>query len=113
MKFTRIYDFSYTIRGGEELNFTDFIKDFQKELNENGVRISQDKLKTIFEVMSDYIVNNIGYVERIPLKEFLIFELVKVVPKKLPDGNMSKEQYSMKIRMTNGYKKRLKDELNK
>jgi nucleoid DNA-binding protein len=96
-----------------EMKFTEFIKDFQKELNENGIRISQDKLKTIFDVLGDYVIKNIGYVERIPLKEFLVFELVKVVPKKLPNGNMSDEQYSIKIRMTEGYKKRLKDELNK
>lgn len=95
------------------MKFTEFIKDFQKELNENGIRISQDKLKTIFNVLGDYIIENIGYVERIPLKEFLVFELVKLVPKKLPNGNMSDEQYSIKIRMTEGYKKRLKDELNK
>ena len=95
------------------MTFSDFIRDFQKELNENGIRISQDKLKTIFDVLGDYLIDNIGYVERIPLKEFLVFELVKVTPKKLPDGSMSDEQYSMKIRMMEGYKKKLKDKLNK
>ena len=96
-----------------KIKYTEFIRDFQKELNENGIRISQDKLKTIFDILSDYIIDNIKYVEKIPLKEFLIFELIKIHPKKLPDGNMSKEQYSMKIKMTDNYKKRLKDEVNK
>lgn len=94
------------------MNYSNFISDFQKELSENGVRLSQDKIKRIFETLGDFVVNNIEYEEDIPLREFIVFRLVTIPPKRLPNGNMTEQQYSIKIEMTDKYKKRLKEQLN-
>lgn len=96
-----------------KLTYNEFIKELQDALNEEGVRISQDKLKKIFDTMGNLIVENIGEVEKIPLKEFIIFRLVSIPPKKLPTGEWTDEQLSLKIEMTEKYKKRIKDRLNK
>ena len=91
----------------------EFIKTLQDALNEEGIRLSQDKLKKIFEKVADVIVNNIGEEEDIKIKEFIIFRLIEVLPRKLPDKSYSPQQLSMKIEMTDKFKKRLKDRLNK
>ena len=41
------------------MNHSKFIKALQKALIEEGIRISQDKLKKIFEVMADVILETI------------------------------------------------------
>ena len=41
------------------MKYVDFIKILQNALAEEGLRISQDKLKKIFEVTADVIVDNI------------------------------------------------------
>lgn len=91
----------------------EFIKTLQDALNEEGIRLSQDKLKKIFEKVADVIVDNIGEEEDIKIKEFIIFRLIEVLPRKLPDKSYSPQQLSMKIEMTDKFKKRLKDRLNK
>ena len=91
----------------------EFIKTLQDALNEEGIRLSQDKLKKIFEKVADVIVDNIGEEEDIKIKEFIIFRLIEVLPRKLPDKSYSTQQISMKIEMTEKFKKRLKDRLNK
>lgn len=91
----------------------EFIKTLQDALNEEGIRLSQDKLKKIFEKVADVIVDNIGEEEDIKIKEFIIFRLIEVLPRKLPDKSYSPQQLSMKIEMTEKFKKRLKDRLNK
>lgn len=95
------------------MTYSEFIKRLQDALNEEGVRISQDKLKKIFETMSDVVLDNIGEYDKIPLKEFIIFRLVSIPKKKLPNGEWTDEQLSIKIEMTDKYKKRIKDRLNK
>lgn len=95
------------------MTYSEFIKRLQDALNEEGVRISQDKLKKIFETMSDVVLDNIGEYDKIPLKEFIIFRLVSIPKKKLPNGEWTDEQLSVKIEMTDKYKKKIKDRLNK
>ena len=95
------------------MTFQSFIKTLQDALNEEGIRLSQDKLKKIFETMSNVIVDNIGEEDTIKIKEFLIFNLVEIKPRRLPDGSYSPHQYSMQIQMSDKYKKRIKDKLNK
>lgn len=94
------------------MKYNDFIASFQKELNENGVRITQEKMKKMFEVLADYIIENIGYEENINIREFIVFRLITIPPKKLPNGEWSEQQYSIKIEMTDKYKKELKNRLN-
>lgn len=95
------------------MTYSEFIKRLQDALSEEGVRISQDKLKKIFETMSDVVLDNIGEYDKIPLKEFIIFRLVSIPKKKLPNGEWTDEQLSVKIEMTDKYKKKIKDRLNK
>ena len=94
------------------MKYNDFIKLLQNELKEEGVRVTQDNLKKIFEVTSDIIMDNIKEEERIPLKEFVMFRLVVIPKKKLPNGEWTEEQLSVKIEMSEVYKKRIKDRLN-
>ena len=94
------------------MKYTDFIRDFSVMLNENGIRITQPKLKELFSLLGDYVADNIKEEGQIPLKEFLSFELVVISPKKLPNGSLSDEQLSVKIKMSDKYKKQLKDKLN-
>ena len=94
------------------MKYTDFIRDFSVMLNENGIRITQPKLKELFNLLGDYVADNIKEEGQIPLKEFLSFELVVISPKKLPNGSLSDEQLSVKIKMSDKYKKQLKDKLN-
>lgn len=95
------------------MTYNEFIKKLQDILNEEGIRISQDKLKKIFDAMGNLIVENIGDAENIKIKEFIIFRLVSIPPKRLPTGEWTDEQLSLKIELTNKYKKRIKDYLNK
>ena len=110
-----MYHFSYILWGfgGEKMLYQEFLSGLQKELNKNGVRISQDKLKILFETTGNFIMENIEFADKIGIKEFIVFELVKISPKKLPDGTMSKEQFGMKIRLSGKYKQRVKEHLNK
>ena len=94
------------------MKYIDFIKEFSYILNQNGIRITQAKLKELFELLSEYVAENIKAEEKIPIKEFVIFDLVEIPPKKLPNGEWSKKQLSVRIRMTDGYKKELKEKLN-
>lgn len=94
------------------MTFNSFIKTLQDALNEEGIRLSQDKLKKIFETMSNVIIDNIGEEETIKIKEFLIFNLIEIKPRKLPNGSFSPQQYSMQIQMTDFYKKKIKNKLN-
>jgi nucleoid DNA-binding protein len=94
------------------MKYTDFIREFSVMLNENGIRITQPKLKELFNLLGDYVADNIKEEGQIPLKEFLSFELVVISPKKLPNGSLSDEQLSVKIKMSDKYKKQLKDKLN-
>ena len=94
------------------MKYSVFIKTLQDALNEEGIRLSQDKLKKIFETMSNVIIDNIGKEETIKIKEFLIFNLVEIKPRKMPDGKYSPLQYSMQIQMTDFYKKKIKNKLN-
>jgi nucleoid DNA-binding protein len=94
------------------MKYTDFIREFSVMLNENGIRITQPKLKELFNLLGDYVADNIKEEGQIPLKEFLSFELVVVSPKKLPNGSLSDEQLSVKIKMSDKYKKELKNKLN-
>jgi nucleoid DNA-binding protein len=94
------------------MKYTDFIREFSIMLNENGIRITQPKLKELFSLLGDYVADNIKEEGQIPLKEFLSFELVVISPKKLPNGSLSDEQLSVKIKMSDKYKKQLKDKLN-
>ena len=80
------------------MKYTDFIREFSVMLNENGIRITQPKLKELFNLLGDYVADNIKEEGQIPLKEFLSFELVVVSPKKLPNGSLSDEQLSVKIK---------------
>lgn len=95
------------------MKYVDFIKDFNLMLNENGIKMTQSKLKELFELFGDYILENIKEEEKIPLKEFLVFETVVIPPKKLPNGNLSEEQLGLKVRLTDNYKEKIKSELNK
>lgn len=95
------------------MTYNQLIKALQNALNEEGIRLSQDKLKKIFEIMSNVIVDNIGEEDSIKIKEFLIFNLIEIKPRRLPDGKYSPHQYSMQIQMSDKYKKRIKDKLNK
>ena len=95
------------------MKYTDFIRDFSLMLNENGIRITQPKLKELFELLGDYVLDNIKEEEKIPIKEFLSFELIVISPKKLPNGSLSDEQLSVKIKMSDKYKTELKNRLNK
>ena len=92
---------------------TDFIRDFSLVLNENGIRITQPKLKELFDLLGEYVSDNIKDEGKIPIKEFMSFELVVISPKKLPDGSWSDEQLSVKIKMSDKYKAELKNKLNK
>ncbi len=94
------------------MKYNELIKLLQKELNEEGIRITQDKLKKIFEVTGDIIIENIKEEERMPLKEFIIFKLITIPKKKMPNGEWTDEQLSVKIEMSEVYKKRIKDRLN-
>ena len=94
------------------MKYIDFIREFSVMLNENGIRITQPKLKELFNLLGDYVADNIKEEGQIPLKEFLSFELVVISPKKLPNGSLSDEQLSVKIKMSDKYKKQLKDKLN-
>ena len=58
------------------------------------------------------MIENIEEEERIPLKEFVMFRLVVIPKKKLPNGEWTEEQLSLKIEMSNKYKERLKEKLN-
>ena len=97
------------------MNYNSFIKKLAEECNDNGVHITQPKLKKIFEIMSDIIVDSLDANEedRIKLRSFLIFEVIEIPPKRMPNGTESERQYSVRVRLSNEYKKRLKDELNK
>lgn len=94
------------------MTHNEFIKTLQKALNEEGIRLSQDKLKKIFEVLADVVVDNIKEEEDIKIKEFIIFRLIEIMPKKMPDQSFSPQQLSMKIEMTDKFKSRLKKRLN-
>lgn len=95
------------------MTYNQLVKALQDALNEEGIRLSQDKLKKIFETMSNVIVDNIGEEDTIKIKEFLIFNLVEIKPRRLPDGSCSPLQYSMQIQMSDKYKRRIKNKLNK
>lgn len=95
------------------MTYNQLVKTLQDALNEEGIRLSQDKLKKIFETMSNVIVDNIGEEDTIKIKEFLIFNLVEIKPRRLPDGSYSPQQYSMQIQMSDKYKRRIKNKLNK
>ena len=100
-------------RGGEkDLNHNQFIKALQDALVDEGIRISQDKLKTIFEVMADVILDNIEEEEKILIHQFLCFKLVDVKPRLLPDKTFSEPSLSMKVSLSEKYKKTVKDKLN-
>ena len=94
------------------MKYNDFIKLLQQELNEEGIRITQSNLKKIFETVGDIVIENIEEEERIPLKEFVMFRLVVIPKKKLPNGEWTEEQLSLKIEMSNKYKERLKEKFN-
>ena len=95
------------------MKYVDFIKILQNALVEEGLRISQDKLKKIFEVTADVIVDNIEEDGKIPLKEFIAFKMVDVHPRLMPNGEYSPKQYGVKVELSDVYKKRLKEQLNK
>lgn len=95
------------------MTYNQLVKTLQDALNEEGIRLSQDKLKKIFETMSNVIVDYIGEEDTIKIKEFLIFNLVEIKPRRLPDGSYSPQQYSMQIQMSDKYKRRIKNKLNK
>ena len=94
------------------MNHTQFIKALQDALVDEGIRISQDKLKTIFEVMADVILDNIEEEEKILIHQFLCFKLVDVKPRLLPDKTFSQPSLSMKVSLSEKYKKAVKDKLN-
>lgn len=95
------------------MKYTSFIKALQDALIEEGIRISQDKLKTIFETMANVILDNIKEEEKILLHQFICFKLIDISPRKLPNGNFSPQQYGVKIELSDVYKKKLKERLNK
>lgn len=95
------------------MKYNDFIKTLQEELNENGLRIKQSDLKKIFECMSNVILDNIDEEEIIKIREFIVFKLIEVPSKVLPNGTHTDKQLSMKIEMTDFYKKKIKERLNK
>ena len=41
------------------MKYTDFIRDFSLVLNENGIRITQPKLKELFDLLGEYVSDNI------------------------------------------------------
>ena len=90
------------------MTYTNFIKALQDALIDEGIRLSQDKLKKIFEVFADVLVENIKEEEDIKIKEFIIFRLIEIKPILLPDKSFSPQQLSMRIEMTDTFKKRLK-----
>jgi nucleoid DNA-binding protein len=94
------------------MNHSKFIKALQKALIEEGIRISQDKLKKIFEVMADVILETIEEEEKILIHQFLCFKLVDVKPRQLPDKTFSQPSLSMKVSLSEKYKKMVKDKLN-
>ena len=95
------------------MKYTDFIRDFSLVLNENGIRITQPKLKELFDLLGEYVSDNIKDEGKIPIKEFMSLELVVISPKKLPDGSWSDEQLSVKIKLSDKYKAELKNKLSK
>lgn len=95
------------------MNYNTFIKTLQDTLNENGLRISQDNLKKIFDTMAEVILDNIGEEENIKIREFIMFRLITVKERKLPNGTTSKEQLGVKVELSNTYKNKLKERLNK
>ena len=94
------------------MNHTQFIKALQNALIEEGIRISQDKLKKIFETTADVLLENIEYEEKILIHQFLCFKLVDVKPRMLPDKTFSQPSLSMKVTLSDKYKKDVKDKLN-
>ena len=94
------------------MKYTEFIKALQYALIEEGIRIPQDKLKKIFEVTANVIMDNIKEEEKILLKEFIVFKLVDIQPRLMPNGSFSPQQYGVKIELSEVYKKRLKEKIN-
>ena len=94
------------------MKYTDFIKELAVRCNEQGVRISAQKLKVIISCVSDLIVEKIEEEESIKLKEFLIFDFIEIPPRTMPDGRKIEKQYSLRVRMSDSYKKRIKEYLN-
>jgi len=97
------------------MNYNTFIKKMAEECNDNGVRITQPKLKKLFEVMADVIAESFEdeEEERIKIRGFLTFYVDYIPPKKLPNGEFSEPQYTVKIKLSEGYKKKLKEKVNK
>ena len=94
------------------MKYTDFIRELAVRCNEQGVRISAQKLKIIISCISDLIVEKIEEEESIKLKEFLIFDFIEIPPRIMPNGTEVEKQYSLKVRMSDSYKKRIKEYLN-
>jgi nucleoid DNA-binding protein len=94
------------------MKYTDFIKELAVRCNEQGVRISAQKLKIIISCISDLVVEKIEEEESIKLKEFLIFDFIEIPPRTMPDGREIEKQYSLRVRMSDSYKKRIKEYLN-
>ena len=95
------------------MKYVDFIKILQNALAEEGLRISQDKLKKIFEVTANVIVDNIEEDGKIPLKEFIAFKMVDVHPRLMPNGEYSPKQKNVKVKISEINKKRMREGLNK
>ena len=51
-------------------------------------------------------------IDLIKLKEFLIFDFIEIPPRTMPDGREIEKQYSLRVRMSDSYKKRIKEYLN-
>ena len=97
------------------MNYNTFIKKLAEECNDNGIGITQPKLKKLFEIMADVIAESLEdeEEEKINLRGFLTFYVDFIPPKTLPNGEMSEPQYTVKIKLSDGYKKRLKEKVNK
>lgn len=94
------------------MNHSEFIKALQDALIEEGIRISQDKLKKVFEATALVIMENIKEEENILIHQFLRFRLVEERSRQLPDKTFSQPSLSMKVTLSEKYKKNIKDKLN-
>ena len=94
------------------MSYNEFIKKLAENCRENGIGMNQERLKQIIDLMAELIADEIEEKEVVKLRNFLLFDIVTVPPKHLPNGTVSEEQLSIRVRLSNNYKRKIKDKLN-
>lgn len=95
------------------MTYNDFIAQFTWALRERGIKINQKQTKIMFEELANFVFEKVSEDEKINLREFLIFEKVKIPPHRLPTGEISDELYSIKVRTSEKFKTEFKESNNK